>query len=104
MLQINVSFKVHPIAPNKLPDYVTNGGHDSYRGFRSEHLDLVLQVEVKPHHYRDAECPQVLFYANTFKWLDFLKNTLTTVNRPIKRGKIFNEVGVRRQQLSRHFK
>ncbi|KAI6220278.1 UPF0378-like protein [Aphelenchoides besseyi] len=95
---------VHPVAPNKLPDYMTTGGHDSYRAFRSSHLDLMLQFEVKPCQSTDAQCPQILFYANTFKWLDFMKNTLTMVNRPIKRGKIFNEVGSRRQQLSRHFK
>ncbi|KAI6225410.1 UPF0378-like protein [Aphelenchoides fujianensis] len=95
---------VHPVAPNKLPDYTTNGGHDSYRAFRSSHLDVVLQFEVKPYQSNDNQCPQILFYSNTFKWLEVMKNTLTMVNRPIKRGKIFNEVGSRRQQLSRHFK
>ena len=100
-----LAFQVYPIAPNKLPDYVTNGGHDSYRAFRSAHLDVYLQLEVKAARAGDAHCPpHILLYANTFKWLELLKHTLTLKNRPIRRGRLFRETGARRQQLSRHLK
>lgn len=71
--------------------------------FSSEHLDVQLQVEVAPATDQ-RQCPQILLYANTFKWLDFMKNTLTMVNRPVKRGRVFQEPALKRHQLSRHLR
>lgn len=69
-------YSVVPYSPDKLPEYSTNVIHDSYRAFRSEHLNLNMNFEIKSIAYdspSEQNYPQILMYANTFKWLDFMK-------------------------------
>uniref|UniRef100_A0A1I7Y709 Fmp27_GFWDK domain-containing protein n=1 Tax=Steinernema glaseri TaxID=37863 RepID=A0A1I7Y709_9BILA len=93
-------YSVYPCAPDKLPEYSANEIHDSYRAFRSSYVNVTLNVEVK----KLDEIPQILLYSNTLKWLDYLKNTLTIQNRPIKRGALFGTDRVKKSQMSRHYK
>ncbi|TKR63389.1 hypothetical protein L596_027227 [Steinernema carpocapsae] len=91
---------VLPCAPDKLPEYSANEVHDSYRAFRSSHLNVCLTFEAKTLE----EIPQILLYSNTLKWLDYLKNTLTIQNRPIRQGRLFGSRPFKKNQISRHYK
>ncbi|KAK2723735.1 hypothetical protein QYM36_002172 [Artemia franciscana] len=48
--------------------------------------------------------PITLLYGSTLKWFENLKYILTGVSRPIRRGRIFNNLRKRKPNLSRHYK
>uniref|UniRef100_A0A915IWU7 FMP27/BLTP2/Hobbit GFWDK motif-containing RBG unit domain-containing protein n=1 Tax=Romanomermis culicivorax TaxID=13658 RepID=A0A915IWU7_ROMCU len=103
----NDHHSVSPCAPDKLPDYSVHKEHDSYRAFRSQHLNLSLSLDIKnidDELISEDQRPSVSLYANTFRWLDGLKNTISAVNRPIKRGPMFQTPRQKKAQLSRHYR
>ncbi|CAI4230003.1 unnamed protein product [Auanema sp. JU1783] len=90
-------------APHKLPHYSTD--HDSYRAFRSQHLDLGFSFDVAAGSTNSShKLPNILLYANTFRCIEFLLHTLTIKNRTIKRGRIFGTTLFMKPQLSKHFR
>ncbi|KRX15358.1 Uncharacterized protein T07_4304 [Trichinella nelsoni] len=96
----NNHYAVVLCAPNKLPNRTDDQPHDSYRQFRSSHLNISLVIDVQ-----GEEClPEAQFYTNTFRWLARLRNTISAINRPIRRGPLYKNIRAPRAQLSRHYK
>ncbi|OUC47049.1 putative metal cation transporter, ZIP family [Trichinella nativa] len=95
----NNHYAVVLCAPNKLPNRTDDQPHDSYRQFRSSHLNISLVIDVQ-----GEEClPEAQFYTNTFRWLARLRNTISAINRPIRRGPLYKNIRAPRAQLSRHY-
>ncbi|XP_045624095.1 protein hobbit [Procambarus clarkii] len=93
-------------APDKLPEYSSNQEHDSYRAFRSQHLNMNIVLETKTMKKNDAIVNPVieaLFYGSTLRWFENLKFILSGVARPTRRGPLFNNTKARKPQLSRHY-
>ncbi|EYB85082.1 hypothetical protein Y032_0305g1964 [Ancylostoma ceylanicum] len=91
-------------APHRLPHYSTD--HDSYRAFRSSSLDLSLTFDVAAgagNGDTGDRLPHVLLYANTFRCLEFLINTLTMKNRNVRKGCLFGTSSYPKPQLGKHF-
>lgn len=91
-------------APDKIPEYSSNQVHDSFRAFRSQNVNLSIQMETKPTNNSTNNCPILLLYGSTLRWIESLKLILSGVTRPTKRGRIFNNIRPRKIQLSRHYK
>jgi hypothetical protein len=93
-------------APDKIPEYSSNQVHDSFRAFRSQNVNLSIVLETRPvsNQATNFDCPMLVLYGSTLRWIENLKLILSGVTRPTKRGKIFNNVRPRKIQLSRHYK
>ena len=90
-------------------------GWDSYSNFRSHNLNMEFTFECK-QRARDAtpppsppsppspRCPTCVFYANTIRWLDSVKNCFTHVGRPIRRGKLFGPHRAKKKKFMRHLR
>ncbi|CDW54842.1 Fmp27 GFWDK and Apt1 and Zip domain containing pr otein [Trichuris trichiura] len=90
-------------APDKLPDRSADQRHDSYGAFRSQHLNLTFIIDV--HEKRECtDSLRVLLYSNTFRWLVRLRDTVSAINRPVKRGSLYSNMRTPKSQLSRHYK
>ncbi|XP_053626336.2 protein hobbit isoform X2 [Cherax quadricarinatus] len=93
-------------APDKLPEYSSNQEHDSYRAFRSQHLNMNIVLETKSMKKGDTIVNPVieaLFYGSTLRWFENLKFILSGVARPTRRGPLFKNTKARKPQLSRHY-
>ncbi|XP_058120058.1 protein hobbit [Anopheles ziemanni] len=94
---------VVPCAPDKLPEYSSNQVHDSFRAFRSQHLNIWVSFEIK-QNASDMDIPNLVLYGSTLRWFESLKLILSGVTRPTRRGPVFNNVRPRKKQLSRHYR
>ncbi len=101
---------VIPCAPDKLPVIINSSEHDSYAQFRSENLNISLSFVTKlmdvtdrtgDQHFESVDkkqgeqnatilVPTCKFYASTSRFLERIKTLLSTITRPTKRGKLFN--------------
>uniref|UniRef100_A0A182PN84 Fmp27_GFWDK domain-containing protein n=1 Tax=Anopheles epiroticus TaxID=199890 RepID=A0A182PN84_9DIPT len=95
---------VVPCAPDKLPEYSSNQVHDSFRAFRSQHLNIWVSFEIKQNAMSDYDIPNLVLYGSTLRWFESLKLILSGVTRPTRRGPVFNNVRPRKKQLSRHYR
>ncbi|XP_063241781.1 protein hobbit isoform X2 [Bacillus rossius redtenbacheri] len=98
---------VMPCAPDKLPEYSSNQEHDSFRAFRSQHLNVSIALETKlvpSQCTSELDYPVVLLYGSTVRWFENLKLILSGVTRPTRRGPVFGNVRPRKSQLSRHYR
>ncbi|XP_035788050.1 protein KIAA0100-like isoform X1 [Anopheles albimanus] len=99
----NDHHSVIPCAPDKLPEYSSNQVHDSFRAFRSQHLNIWVSFEIK-QPTSEMDIPNLVLYGSTLRWFESLKLILSGVTRPTRRGPVFNNVRPRKKQLSRHYR
>jgi hypothetical protein len=99
---------VIPCARDKLPVIVNSSIHDSFSQFRSENINISLSFICDLDNLIEAntvkKLPTFKFYASTSRFLERIKNLLSSITRPIKRGKLFQNLRPRKPILSRHFK
>ena len=91
---------VTPCAPDKVPEYSINQEHDSYRAFRSKHLNISVAMESRAGRDR----PRMDMFSSTLRWFENLKFIFSGASRPIRRGAVFKNLRPKKPQLSRHFK
>ena len=100
---------VAPCAPDKLPEYRHNQEHDSYRAFRSNHLNLSAQMETRGSRGTRGERPKLDMFSSTLRWFENLKFIFSGASRPIRRGSVnmggFTFLGrPKKPHFSRHLK
>lgn len=108
----NDHHSVMPCAQDKLPEYTCNQVHDSYRAFRSHHLNLSASIETKdnPNSNDDQmdptsdRIPCILIYNSTLRWLENKKFMITGFPRLTRRGKLYKNTRPRKMPFTRLFK
>ncbi|XP_025090124.1 protein KIAA0100-like isoform X2 [Pomacea canaliculata] len=100
----NDHHSVMPCAPDKVPDFSLEE-HDSFRAFRSQHLNLDLSLKTKPVPANASDVPSAPeFYASSLRFLEKIKQCMFSVTRPVRRGNLFGITSVRKPQLTRHYR
>ena len=59
-----------PCAREKLPEYSHNVEHDSYRAFRSQNVNVHLNIETRK---RALGRPRLEMFSSTIRWMESLK-------------------------------
>lgn len=78
--------------------------HDSYRAFRSQNLNLNINLETRSGRAAAQSCPTAVLYGSTLRWFENLKLILSGTTRPTRRGRIFKTTKPRKIPISRHYK
>lgn len=86
---------------DKLPVLADSAEHDSYSQFRSQNVNLTFSLVCKTKSSSDES--GIKFYASTSRFLERIKNLLSSITRPTKRGILFGPIRPRKPLLSRHF-
>lgn len=101
-------FSIMPCAPDKVPDYSSHHSHDSYRSFRSQSLNLNLNIETQftsPTSSMNPEnMPSMLLFGSTIRWLENQKFIFVGPSKLTRRGVLFNNTKPKKPSLSRIFK
>ena len=82
----NDHHSIMPCAREKLPEYSHNVEHDSYRAFRSQNVNVHLNIETRK---KALGRPRLEMFSSTIRWMESLKWLFSGASRPIRRGKIF---------------
>jgi hypothetical protein len=90
----------HTLFPHA-PEHMTAKARvswDTYRDYRSQHLELKLLMESCPKYAAATPInPTVLLYAGTCRFLSGFANVMADITRPIRRGPLFQAVTPRRK-------
>ncbi|CAL8115614.1 unnamed protein product [Orchesella dallaii] len=100
----NDHHSITPCAPDKLPEYSSNQEHDSYRAFRSQNLNLNINLETRSGRAAAQSVPTAVLYGSTLRWFENLKLILSGTTRPTRRGRLFKTTRPRKIPISRHYK
>jgi hypothetical protein len=91
-------------AEENIPEFSSNSEHDSYRGFRSQNVNVRLNLETVKCKTRGATTnfTQVYMYSSTIRWMESLKWLFSGTARPIRKGALFNTQKIKKQSFFRH--
>ena len=102
-LPSNAHNQVIPCAPEKKPIIINSAEHDSFALFRSENINVSFSFICTPDSLA-KDVPICIFYASTSRFIERIKNLLSGITRPTRRGKLFSNLKPKKPILSRHFK
>lgn len=101
-------YSIMPCAPDKVPDYSSHHSHDSYRSFRSQSLNVSLNIETQftspTSSMNPDNMPSILFFGSTIRWLENQKFIFVGPSKLTRRGKLFDNTKPKKPSFSRIFK
>ena len=78
---------------------------DSFKNFRSKHLDLDVSMKFAKTEGDSEPYPKVNLYSNTLKWLDTWASVVVgTVSRPVFKGSLWKNLKPPKKKLTRHYR
>ncbi|NXF21583.1 K0100 protein, partial [Rhodinocichla rosea] len=90
-------------SPGGLPEVPVGQQYDSYRGGRSENLNLSIRMDLGGAS-KEYSQPRMGGYSSTLRWMQNFWARGGSVTRPICRGKLFNGGEPSKKKLGQHYK